>query len=143
MASTRYEPESSSISSSGQLELLQHSNFATSSKVSTNLTRDDSTETIAGGASTTSLHAVFNLDTGKVLDTVKETRELLDNKNESDPPINLNKRKPPRKPKKKISASWTTEWSEDAFEKEKPNNKGNAFSYISVTIEICVIIETL
>ena len=126
MASTRYDPKNGSISSTGQLELLQHSNSTTDSNVSTNLARDDSTETIAGGASTTSLHAVFNLDTGKVLDTVKETRELLDNKNSSAPHSlsNFDKGKPPKKPKKKISASWTTEWSEDAFEKKETKIKG-------------------
>ena len=139
MASTDHRPDTGSVSSTGQLELLQYSNSTTDSTTSTNITRDDSTETLVGGASTTSLHAVFNLDTGKVFDTVKETRELLDNKNESYPPINLNKRKPPRKPKKKISASWTTEWSEDAFEKKEPKNKGNEFSDFSVRIEICVI----
>ena len=57
MDSTRYEPECGSISSSGQVELLQHSNSATESTVSTTLTRDDSTEIIAGGASTTPLVA--------------------------------------------------------------------------------------
>lgn len=126
MDSTRYEPECGSISSSGQVELFQHSNSATGSTVSTTLTRDDSTETIVGGESTTSLHAVFNLDTGKVLDTVNETRELLDNKKSSTsyPPSNVSKTKPPKKPKKKISASWTTEWSEDAFEKKESKIRG-------------------
>ena len=129
MASTRYDPKNGSISSTGQLELLQHSNSTTDSNVSPTLARDDSTETIAGGASTASLHAVFNLDTGKVLDTVKETRELLDNKNSSSSHSwsNFNNGKPPKKPKKKISASWTTEWSEDAFEKKEPKTKGKLF----------------
>ena len=123
MASTGNGLSTDSISNNGQLELLQHSNSATDSTVSTNITRDDSTETLLGGASTTSLHAVFNLDTGKVLDTVKENREILDNKTNKS--ANINKAKPPRKPKKKISASWTTEWSEDAFEKKESKNKGN------------------
>ena len=123
MASTRDGLNSDSISNSGLLEVLQNSNSATDSTVSTNITRDDSTETLLGGASTTSLHAVFNLDTGKVLDTVKETREILDDKTNKS--ANVNKAKPPRKPKKKISASWTTEWSEDAFEKKESKKKGN------------------
>ena len=123
MASTGNGFNTDSISNDGRLELLQHSNSATDSTFSTNITRDDSTETLLGGASTTSLHAVFNLDTGKVLDTVKETREILNDKSKKS--ANVNKAKPPRKPKKKISASWTTEWSEDAFEKKASKSKGN------------------
>ena len=135
MASNDCRSEKGFISSTGQLELLQHSNSTTDSTVSTNITRDDSTETLVGGASTTSLHAVFNLDTGKVLDTVKETRELLDDKKESYPATKLTKAKPPRKPKKKISASWTTEWSEDAFEKKETKTEGNRLKIFLLEIK--------
>ena len=118
------QPEDGIPTSSGEFEFLQHSSSTTDSTTVTTVGRDSASETpLAGGSSTTSVHAVFNLDTKKVMDAIKETREILE-KTSSKQPQQSSKAKP-KKPKKKVSASWTAEWSEDAYEKNEPKYSGN------------------
>ena len=106
----------------GQFEFLQTSSSTTDSTATT-CGRDSSGETPINGSSTTSVHAIFNLDTGKVMDTIKETRELLNNGATQTPIHHPSKTKQKGK-KKKVSASWTAEWSEENYKNErKPNGK--------------------
>ena len=74
------EPEDGVPISGGQFELLQQSTSTTNSIVETVGGDSGSEMPLARGSSTTSVHAVFNLDTKKVMDAIKETREILDKK---------------------------------------------------------------
>ena len=75
----KFQKEKPGASEGGQFEVLQHCSSTTDSTV-TGGGGDSVLETPIGTAesSSTSVHAVFNLCTGKVMDAIKETRELLD-----------------------------------------------------------------
>ena len=127
--------QSNMVSGGGQFELLQHCSSTTESTV-TGSGGDGTIETPTGTtaeSSTTSVHAIFNLDTGKVMDAIKETRELLeggvicysDKSKIQTPTDNAKKTKRKgKKQKKKVSATWTAEWSEEHF-KNEPKSSAN------------------
>ena len=115
------EPEYGVPISGGQFEFLQQSTSTTDSTVATVGTDSASETPLAGGSLTTSVHAVFNLDTKKVMDAIKETRETLDKKCPTSKQRQHSINSKPKKPKKKISASWKAEWSEDSYKKHEPN----------------------
>lgn len=118
MDSSRQSESEKVPSVGGQFEFLQHCSSTTDSTATTETT---------AGSSSTSVHAIFNLDTGKVMDAIKETREVLeDKKGATQPPMSIHhsgKTKPKgKKQKKKVSASWTAEWSEEHYKKESKVN---------------------
>ena len=119
----------------GEFEVLQHCSSAdmimTGSAAGG---RGSNLETPPGTAqsSATSIHAVFNIGTGKVMEAIKETRELLgdglDRNLSAISERHKKKVKQKEKKQKKISATWSTEWSYEHFPKDKGSSciKGRA-----------------
>ena len=123
---TQSNPQSIPLPTVGQIDLIARPSSPTDSTRVTGVERKGEDETTIAGSATTSVHAVFNLDTGMVNDAIKETRELLDHQDivrYTEPTMhheNINDAKSkPKKLKKKVSASWTAEWSEDAFDNKQ------------------------
>ena len=144
--SRRFEPHKDPTSG-GEFEFLQHSSSNTDSTVTT-IGRDSTSETPIAGSSTTSVHAVFNLDTKKVMDAIKETRELLNGKNidkntttkSSANSHHRTTKSKTKKPKKKVSASWTAEWSEDTYQKNETKTPGKLLiMYISMVFNLTTV----